>query len=653
MALIVCLGATATAHSATQAKATFAVLLFDWLLTLAAHDLSLLWPHLAHAPILFWATRYALLSPRRRRAALALWLAVFGFVNSRVISRHECLALITASVALCTARRVYLAILTLVANHKPSLLLPLLARLVGSLNTSRALGAEHSPPISSPLTPSPPTCNALRATSADDSAGHHPTDLIPLTPSPFTVARCTSGGPTPALALSTEHSPPVSSHLTPAPPTAGLCASGGCHTRGPASDLEREVGSAIGCTDGARSKRRPEAGNASKCPGHTPEPSCPALVLLDQPSPALAARRREALARLEQRWMVRWPRATELAAALCGAERVAMPHDCEPAAPPQRHNCEAATPQRHDYDSATPQRVRRPGPEAQGTGREQQSQARALVAHEAAGPSQAHTSEADAAAAPSGGAWEIVSEVEAQSGSEGMLPRSGVHSTADAPQANVGFGAGAGSGDPLAASDDASHNASGAWAQSEERTGGGGSPSHAKTEGGLVGEGAESDAAHNASLLCAISRKAQARFHVSGSEALSTAVLLARLNTGRPMLLVFGGNAHGWTDGVAQVRHSPLMGSGGGVAARSAQHWAADAARVWGQRARMDGRGRSGEPCSVYGVGGLSHACDVITARDMSSLPSPLTHPLDLWQSQEASHWAKSVTHATSAPLGT
>jgi len=44
----------------------------------------------------------------------------------------------------------------------------------------------------------------------------------------------------------------------------------------------------------------------------------------------------------------------------------------------------------------------------------------------------------------------------------------------------------------------------------------------------------------------------QVRFHLSGSAALSSAVLLARVNTGRPMLLVFGGNAHGWTDGVAQ-----------------------------------------------------------------------------------------------------
>lgn len=365
MALIVCLGATATAHSATQAKATFAVLLADWLLTLAAHDLRLLWPHPAHAPILLWATRYALLSPRRRRAALAFWLAVFGLVNSRVISRYECLALITATVALCTARRVYLAILTLVANHKPSLVLPLLARLVGSLNTSRALSAAHS---------------------SADSVGSFP-DLS----------------------------------------TGRLCASG-CQAR-------ELVG--------------------------------PALVLLDRPSPALAARRREALARLDQRWLVRWPRATELAAALCGAERVAMPHDCE---------------------QVTPQRGK------------------------------AQTSDADPVAAGSGSAWEMVSEVESGSGSEGMLPRCGVNSVAGgvAPEPAIGVGE---AGGASVASDDASHNAS---------------------------------------VLCAISRKAQARFHVSGSEALNTAVLLARLNTGRPMLLVFGGNAHGWTDGVAQVCDAPL-----------------------------------------------------------------------------------------------
>ena len=44
--------------------------------------------------------------------------------------------------ALCSARRLYLALLTLQANHKPSLLLPLLARLTGSLNTAPSRPAQ-------------------------------------------------------------------------------------------------------------------------------------------------------------------------------------------------------------------------------------------------------------------------------------------------------------------------------------------------------------------------------------------------------------------------------------------------------------------------------------------------------------------------------
>ena len=54
----------------------------------------------------------------------------------RVRHRYEALAIATVTVALCSARRMYLALLTLAANHKPSLMLPTISRLVGSHNTS-------------------------------------------------------------------------------------------------------------------------------------------------------------------------------------------------------------------------------------------------------------------------------------------------------------------------------------------------------------------------------------------------------------------------------------------------------------------------------------------------------------------------------------
>ena len=53
-----------------------------------------------------------------------------------MISRYEALSFATLVVALCALRRLRVAVLTLRANHKPSLLLPLLSRLTGSLNSS-------------------------------------------------------------------------------------------------------------------------------------------------------------------------------------------------------------------------------------------------------------------------------------------------------------------------------------------------------------------------------------------------------------------------------------------------------------------------------------------------------------------------------------
>ncbi len=136
MALLVCLGAAATAYSATQAKATVAVLALDYLLLFATHSLGILHVHAAHAAVLGWASRYAVLGPRWRRVLLCLWFTAFASVNLGLISRFEALFFATSVVALCSARRLYLALLTLQANHKPSLLLPLLMRLAGSLQTS-------------------------------------------------------------------------------------------------------------------------------------------------------------------------------------------------------------------------------------------------------------------------------------------------------------------------------------------------------------------------------------------------------------------------------------------------------------------------------------------------------------------------------------
>eukprot|EP00965_Chrysotila_dentata_P093283 3081485-Pleurochrysis_carterae.AAC.1 len=55
----------------------------------------------------------------------------------------------------------------------------------------------------------------------------------------------------------------------------------------------------------------------------------------------------------------------------------------------------------------------------------------------------------------------------------------------------------------------------------------------------------------NALRLCALSNKEVARFHTSATEALTTAARLARVNTGKPLLVAFGHGAHGWGDGVA------------------------------------------------------------------------------------------------------
>jgi len=57
----------------------------------------------------------------------------------------------------------------------------------------------------------------------------------------------------------------------------------------------------------------------------------------------------------------------------------------------------------------------------------------------------------------------------------------------------------------------------------------------------------------NAKRICQLSNKEQCSFHMSGTEAIMGAVRLARFNTGRPLICVFGGAYHGWYDGVMQL----------------------------------------------------------------------------------------------------
>ena len=125
MALLVCLGAAATAHSATQAKGAVATLALDALLTYFGITL-------AHAPVLAHASTTACLRPSWRFLLASLWLLSLLSVNSKLTSRFEALAFAAFIVAICTARRLYLALLTLRANHKPSLALPLLYPLLGA-----------------------------------------------------------------------------------------------------------------------------------------------------------------------------------------------------------------------------------------------------------------------------------------------------------------------------------------------------------------------------------------------------------------------------------------------------------------------------------------------------------------------------------------
>eukprot|EP00908_Phaeocystis_cordata_P023337 Transcript_5763.p2 GENE.Transcript_5763~~Transcript_5763.p2 ORF type:complete len:396 (-),score=213.56 Transcript_5763:275-1462(-) len=52
-------------------------------------------------------------------------------------------------------------------------------------------------------------------------------------------------------------------------------------------------------------------------------------------------------------------------------------------------------------------------------------------------------------------------------------------------------------------------------------------------------------------MLGKLAGKEVVHFHLSSAEALMAAARLARVNTGKPLLVVFGGGAHGWVDGGA------------------------------------------------------------------------------------------------------
>lgn len=105
------------------------VLAADWMLVLLGLPT-------AHFLILAHAARISLLRKRWRNLLTLLWLALATSLYSSLLSRYEALLVATGVVTLCTARRIYLALLTLRANHKPSITLPLLAQLIGTLNTS-------------------------------------------------------------------------------------------------------------------------------------------------------------------------------------------------------------------------------------------------------------------------------------------------------------------------------------------------------------------------------------------------------------------------------------------------------------------------------------------------------------------------------------
>ena len=193
------------------------------------------------------------------------------------------------------------------------------------------------------------------------------------------------------------------------------------------------------------------------------------------------------MAALRRRYQFSWPRTNELVAHLCCAQAEAMPVDCS---------------------SLPGVSLSRPAPAA----RDPFGQA------------------AGGAALPPG---EVVASSAAQ-----------LETAQTTAQTTAGAGASAGgSGEPT--SDDVA-------ALSIGQAAGGESAAACGEEGGEVVAGAAAELSSALSeRFREISGQMDVHFHPSGSAALIASARLARVNTGKPLLVTFGGGAHGWGDGVA------------------------------------------------------------------------------------------------------
>eukprot|EP00947_MAST-08B_sp_MAST-8B-sp1_P004902 g4902.t1 len=65
----------------------------------------------------------------------------------------------------------------------------------------------------------------------------------------------------------------------------------------------------------------------------------------------------------------------------------------------------------------------------------------------------------------------------------------------------------------------------------------------------------------NIEILKEISGKEEVSFHMSGTEAVMSCVRLARFNTGRKLIVLFGGAYHGWWDGVQPIAGNERIGT--------------------------------------------------------------------------------------------
>jgi glutamate-1-semialdehyde 2,1-aminomutase len=81
---------------------------------------------------------------------------------------------------------------------------------------------------------------------------------------------------------------------------------------------------------------------------------------------------------------------------------------------------------------------------------------------------------------------------------------------------------------------------------------------HAAHDLGPLLGGYHACVADNVARLCALSRKDEVSFHMSGTEAVMQAVRLARYHTGRKRLVRFCGAYHGWWDDVQPGPGNPM-----------------------------------------------------------------------------------------------